>query len=210
VRARVVEGGVLDVGAPVTVPGETRSGTNAPDRLGLELPARPPQGHVEADLLALLGRTRFGPEAWERLAPHLAFDARQYRRVRLFRDADWEGLLLCWLPGQRTAVHDHGGSIGLSFVLSGSLTERRWKTTPEGPLIEVGVSRVGRDEPALEILDTIHQVSNETLEPAVSLHVYSPPLRALGAHDPADGRRWEVPVADSPDVQVGGNPVLLS
>jgi predicted metal-dependent enzyme (double-stranded beta helix superfamily) len=181
----------------------------SPSRLGLTLPPRPVAGHRNEDLVALARRTIFGTEAWSALAPYLAFDERQYRRVRLFRNEHWEGLLLCWLPGHATSVHDHGGSVGMSFVLSGTLTEERWRIEGAGlPLAHLGGGEQSRGDHAVELLDTIHRVSNAAQEPAVSLHVYSPPLRVLGAHDPALGKRWEVPVADSPDVQVGGDPEL--
>ena len=183
----------------------------APSSIGLALPPLPKGGHDPAQLVALARRLAIGCEAWSQLAPYIAFDARSYRRVRLFRDADWEGLLLCWLPGQATAVHDHGGSTGLSFVLSGTLTEERWRREGEGrPLATLGSGTQGRGDAAVELLDTIHRVSNKSDEPAVSLHVYSPPLRVLGAHDVDAGTRWEVPVADSPEVQVGGDPNLLT
>ena len=131
--------------------------------------------------------------------------------MRLFRNEHWEGLLLCWLPGHATAVHDHGGSVGLSFVLSGTLSEQRWSSSGLSlPLAPVGSSQVTRGDAAVELVDTIHRVSNDSAEPAVSLHVYSPPLRVLGAHDPVLGKRWEVEVADSPDVQVGGDPALVT
>ena len=182
-----------------------------PADVGLILPPLPPGGHREPDLVELARRLNVDESAWVALAPYLAFDARQYRRVRVFRDEHWEGLLLCWLPGQATAVHDHGGSIGLSFVLSGALTEERWTPVAEGkPLALLGACQVTRGDAAVELLDTIHRVSNRSAEPAVSLHFYSPPLTTLGAHDLALGTRWAVPVADSDDVQVGGDPGLIS
>ena len=182
----------------------------SPVEIGLALPPLPPGGHRDEDLADLARRIKVGEDAWPALAPYMAFDARQYRRVRVFRNEHWEGLLLCWLPGQATAVHDHGGSVGISFVLSGALTEERWSPVAAGkPLSLAGECQVTRGDAALELLDTIHRVSNRSTEPAISLHVYSPPLTTLGAHDPALGTRWEVTVADSDDVQVGGNPELL-
>ena len=191
----------------------TPTRTIAPDLIpadvGLSLPPMPPSGHRNADLAELAQRLKICDGAWAALAPYLAFDARQYRRVRVFRNEHWEGLLLCWLPGQATAVHDHGASVGISFVLSGELTEERWTPVAEGkPLALAGQCQVTRGDAAVELLDTIHRVSNRSGEPAVSLHVYSPPLTTLGAHDLALGTRWDVPVADSDDVQVGGNPGL--
>lgn len=161
--------------------------------------------------LAVFARSfRMSPGAWGLLAPHLGFDARQYRRVRIYRNAEWEALLLCWLPDQATNVHDHGGSVGVSVVLSGSLVEVRYERRGEGPLSLAGHASCPAESAAVEQVDTIHQLRNDSRLPAISLHMYSPPLTLLGAHDPALGTRWEVPVADSPDVQVGGNPNLIN
>ena len=56
--------------------------------LGTELPACPPDGQP-SDVLLQVGRDLkrcLEREAWQVLAPHLVFDPRQYRRVRLWRD----------------------------------------------------------------------------------------------------------------------------
>lgn len=192
----------------------TRHLANVSDVEAASLGPAPPSwihGELPSDArLAEFARSfRLAPAAWEALAPHLGFDPRQYRRVRLYRNGEWEALLLCWLPGQATAVHDHGGSVGVSVVLSGTLVEVRYEKRGEGPLAIAGRAECPPESAAVEQVATIHEIRNESRQPAVSLHMYSPPLTRLGAHDPALGTRWEVPVADSPDVQVGGNPKLV-
>jgi hypothetical protein len=184
-----------------------------PTSLGLALPApsSPLALPADEDLLALARSFKIQPEGWRVLAPFLAFDARQYRRVRLFRSENWEGLLLCWLPGQRTAVHDHGGSVGVSTILSGRITEMRYSAPvgAGGNALKVSArAECSAGTTAIEFLETIHEMANESSEPAVSLHLYCRPLRILGAWDTTSGQRWEVPVGESPDVQVGGDPKL--
>ncbi len=81
------------------------------------------------------------------------------------------------MPGQGTDWHDHGGSAGAFVVLSGTLTEEH---------AAVAASAVPRVVPTARELITgtlrsfgrkhIHKVTNNALEPAVSLHVYSPAL----------------------------------
>src|SRR5204863_416059 len=60
---------------------EAASAKLAPTSLGLALPALPAGGHRDEDLVRLARCVRFGAEAWAALAPHVGFDARQYRRV---------------------------------------------------------------------------------------------------------------------------------
>ena len=72
------------------------------------------------------------------LAPWWMFDACTYRRNLIRRTAAYEALLLCWLPGQRSPIHDHRGS-GCAFrVVEGVVTRdalraRRARTTSSAP-----------------------------------------------------------------------------
>lgn len=180
-----------------------------PAVLGSALPPSPPGGHDARDLVDLARRLKLQPEGWAAIAPYISFDRRQYRRVRLFREEHWEALLLCWLPGQGTSVHDHGGSVGVSLVLAGEIRERRWvRAGAPGPLELRGTETASEGSSTVELVETIHEMQNVGSTPAITLHLYSPPLTILGAHDPATGERWEVPVAESPDIQIGGDPRL--
>ena len=185
------------------------AGVDAKALLGAELPDCPPEGQPPETLLRI-GRDLhrcLERDAWQLLAPHLVFDPRHYRRVRLWRSAHWEGLLLCWLPGQHTTVHDHGDSTGVTLVLMGDLHEARYDWAGKGsPMAATGCGDLARGGVTYELRDTIHEISNESCLPAVSLHLYSPPLRQLGAYDVFAGERKTVDVTDRPDVQVGGNP----
>ena len=185
------------------------AGVDPVSLLGTELPACPPDGQ-SSDVLLGVGRDLkrcLEREAWEVLAPHLVFDPRQYRRVRLFRDEHWEGLLLCWLPGQHTTVHDHGDSTGVTLVLMGDMHEARYEWDGEGKSMRsIGCGDLPRGGVTYELNDTVHEISNEGCQPAVSLHLYSPPLTRLGAYDIFTGARTQVDVSDRPDVQVGGDP----
>lgn len=179
--------------------------------LGFALPELPVGGHSTEALHGIGARMAgaLGRSAWACLAPQLVFDPRQYRRVRLWRNASWEALLLCWLPGHHTTIHDHGGSTGVSLVLMGALHEARYSWEGEGcPLRPAGCGDLSAGEVTYELDDTIHEISNESAAPSASLHLYSPPLEVLGAYDMFEGRRREVPVADRPAVQVGGDPDL--
>lgn len=179
--------------------------------LGFSLPPCPPDGQPADVLRDVAVRMTLGREAWDQIAPYLVFDPRQYRRVRLWRDADWEALLLCWLPGHHTAIHDHGGSQGVAYNIMGTLHEVRYDWDgPGSDLRHVACTDVTVGGYGLELSRTIHEVANETAFPAASLHLYSPPLTTLGAYDLVGGNRREVDVTDSPEVQVGGDPRLTS
>src|ERR1700744_2415486 len=46
--------------------------------------------------------------------------------ARLHGDDEVDVWLISWVPGHRTELHDHGGSLGALTLLSGSVDEFRW------------------------------------------------------------------------------------
>ncbi len=81
----------------------------------------------------------------------------------------YEVWLLSWVPGQGSGLHDHGRSSGVLTVLDGALTERTERATRA---LRAGAQRVFAP-------GYVHEVVNDTLEPAVSLHVYFPGLTEM-------------------------------
>ena len=122
------------------------------------------------------------PGAWQHL---VRVDPAARWRLRLRGTADYDVWLESWLPGQGTGWHDHGGSASVIMVARGELEERvpvlggvvaRIRHVPEG-----GTRPVRRSQ--------VHQLANVSLAPAVSVHVYAPPLALtrgyeLGARGP--------------------------
>ncbi|MCW2700886.1 MAG: cysteine dioxygenase type [Blastococcus sp.] len=90
--------------------------------------------------------------------------------------------LLSWLPGQGTALHDHGRSAGALAVAHGVLNERvvgagRGGRRPREAAGDLGVGRVRYFGPRY-----VHQVRNAGAEPAVSVHVYAPRLTVMNTY----------------------------
>ncbi|NEC07031.1 cysteine dioxygenase family protein [Streptomyces sp. SID7909] len=108
----------------------------------------------------------------DRWAPLVRYDAttRWYHRLRT--GPGYEVWLLSWVPGQGSGLHDHGPSSGVLTVLDGELTER----TDQGKrTLGAGAQRVFAP-------GYVHEVVNDSLEPAVSLHVYYPGLTDMPMH----------------------------
>lgn len=79
--------------------------------------------------------------------------------------------LLSWLPGQRTAPHDHGGAAGAFTVLLGELAETyRYPAGPIRSQLHTAGSSVGFGH------GRAHQVQNLGPGRVASVHAYSPPL----------------------------------
>ncbi|MEV4410497.1 cysteine dioxygenase family protein [Catellatospora sp. NPDC049609] len=115
------------------------------------------------------------PQAWG-VTPR--FDPGQRWYHRLLSEAGLEAWLLTWLPGQQTDLHDHGGSAGAFVVVAGSLTERTVRQELDGRAsltARVLTAGAGRQFGGHHV----HQIVNNGLEPAISVHVYGPELATM-------------------------------
>ncbi|WP_415952645.1 cysteine dioxygenase [Streptomyces sp. KLOTTS4A1] len=111
--------------------------------------------------------------------------SRWYHRLRT--GPGYEVWMLSWLPGQGTGLHDHGSSSGVLTVLDGELTEH----TRGGRTKALGAGAQQVYAPG-----SVHEIVNDGLEPAVSLHIYYPGLTEMPMRSRVrDGEQTPVQVA---------------
>src|SRR5271156_5392565 len=121
--------------------------------------------------------------------------------ARLHGDDDVDVWLISWVPGHRTELHDHGGSLGALTLLSGSLDEFRW----DGERLRC--KRLEAGDQAGFPLGWVHDVVwaptgpgpsatspavtslSETQGPSLSVHAYSPPLTVMSYYEVTDQHR---------------------
>ncbi|MER5839360.1 MULTISPECIES: cysteine dioxygenase [Streptomyces] len=142
----------------------------------LEVPhlLQPPREHpaTVAEFVGLARSLAADRPRWEHL---VRYDASSRWYHRLLAAPGYEVWLLSWVPGQGSGLHDHGRSAGVLTVLDGVLTEH----TERGVrTLTTGAERVFAPGYA-------HEVVNDTLEPAVSLHLYHPGLTEMPMHPAA-------------------------
>ena len=107
------------------------------------------------------------------------FDPGTYTRSLLHVGPAYEALILCWLPDQRSAIHDHHGSNCAFRVLMGTATETLYSVEAEG-MARPGERRCYTTGFVAASSDAdVHRVSNLDGEDLVTLHVYSPPLKSM-------------------------------
>jgi rhodanese-related sulfurtransferase/mannose-6-phosphate isomerase-like protein (cupin superfamily) len=93
---------------------------------------------------------------------------------RLYHGPDYDIWVISWMPGQSTGFHDHGDSSGAFVVATGVLEEHR----PGEQTLTVHPGRPRTFGP-----DYAHDVRNESLAPAISIHAYSPPLSEMNEYE---------------------------
>jgi predicted metal-dependent enzyme (double-stranded beta helix superfamily) len=114
------------------------------------------------------------PELWIGLVRH---DATQRVYEELLSDEHLRAWLICWSEDHDTGYHDHDISCGAVSVLSGRVREERLRIdgSPRDQTYKAG------DSFHFSAAD-IHRVRHAGSDPAVTLHVYSPPLQRMGAY----------------------------
>jgi predicted metal-dependent enzyme (double-stranded beta helix superfamily) len=115
------------------------------------------------------------PELWIEYVHH---DESQRCYEELLSDEHVTAWLICWMRDHDTGFHDHDLSCGAVAVLGGAVREERLAI--DGPPRDQ-VYRAGGSF-NFSAAD-IHRVRHTGSDPAVTLHVYSPPLLRMGAYE---------------------------
>jgi hypothetical protein len=110
--------------------------------------------------------------------------------VLLWRTESSEAWLNTWWQRRDSGFHDHDGSAGGVYVIAGAVTGEYLRVDGERK-----VTRYRAGEAFSFRGDAIHRVDH--LEGAVTVHVYSPPLRSIGHYELVDGELRREP--GSPD-----------
>jgi predicted metal-dependent enzyme (double-stranded beta helix superfamily) len=114
------------------------------------------------------------PELWIDFVRH---DSSQRVYEELLSDEHLTAWLICWMDEQDTGFHDHDVSAGAVSVVSGSVCEERLAIGGEPRKRSFAVGDAFHFAPT-----DIHRVRHGGSDPAVTLHVYSPPLARMGAY----------------------------
>ena len=126
----------------------------------------------------------------EEARPHALFSERRYARNLVYKDREFEIMIMCWNAGQRSSIHDHAGSLGGLKILEGELTESLFERAANGMIKSLISADYAIAETRVEETSLIHQISNLQAEngTAVSVHIYIPPLVRMNVYsleDPA-------------------------
>ena len=160
------------------------------------------------DMGALLSRASVDIES---CAPFIAFDPNHYTRRVAYRDDHLEVVLVSWDAGQMSGVHDHGGAMGWTMMLQGTLASWSYETIragdpiPEGAtatwtladgrrLVEYAPTSCAVGQTAeFDAPNVVHRVGNvdPSRQRAISLNVYSPPISRYTMFDLETGTMSE-------------------
>ncbi|GBG30791.1 Cysteine dioxygenase 1 [Hondaea fermentalgiana] len=126
------------------------------------------------------------------------FDAYRYTRSLVALEADFSLMVLCWNTGQGTPIHTHGTKVcSWVKVLRGSIVLKRYSGTSANPKLDQTLTFSEGDNIDCNLFKGMHMLQNESEnDPAVTLHLYSPPFVQMAYLDSAGVDRV-IPVVHS-------------
>ena len=116
--------------------------------------------------------------------PYLLWDNSKYTRNCIFRNDDFELLVLCWDNGQESSIHYHNDQECWLYNIRGEFKEKRYKLVENKPQLtdnfELERNRFSymNDEMGL------HKVINSFSGQSASLHLYAKPINECKHYNP--------------------------
>ena len=133
------------------------------------------------------------------LEPYFRWNTRHYTRTCIHRNEDFELLVICYEPGQRTSIHDFDSQTAWIHPVLGEVYEERFALTKEGrpELLRSTLLRSGSVD-SLSNGNSIHRFTNRGPDRAVTLNLYAKPLRKWRVFDEGTGATTVLPAGPPP------------
>lgn len=158
-------------------------------------------------ILNMLGQVKLNSVEWAMYC-HAAYFSEFHCTLNLIHcDADFSVVVACWNPGQKLPLHNIAkgrrtwvkvlsGSLRLQQSSSGNVAAR--KDPEELILLESSTHLLGEHD------QKMHHFSNASeTDPAISVHVFSPPMTQLGLHTERGFESKDIPMLLGPSGNIG-------
>ncbi|KAG7189223.1 hypothetical protein KM043_008786 [Ampulex compressa] len=156
--------------------------------------------HVDIDRVQeLMTSYKSNPLEWKKYAK---FDRYRYTRNLIDEgNGRFNLMVLCWGEGHGSAIHDHANAHCVMKILQGELCETRYAWPSKGNAEDANEEPEELKELERNTLDLnetcyindsmgLHRVENpSTVNPAVSLHLYSPPFSSCSVFNKQTGQK---------------------
>ena len=111
------------------------------------------------------------------------FSEKTFARNMIYKDRDFEIILICWSAGQLAPIHGHEGEKCWFKVISGNLEICNYKLESRFPLKLKKTERIFSQKNYLDGPADIHSINNLSKKPVVTLHVYAKPYDSCETYD---------------------------
>ncbi len=123
--------------------------------------------------------------------PYKHFATEKYARNLMVKNHLFEAVCMCWEPGQKTLVHNHGDSFGVFYVYEGELLFNTFTRSDDGSkpgkatLATLQADRALPGNIHFARIGDIHEMGNhpEHRGRTVSIHFYGGPMQQMEVFD---------------------------
>jgi len=98
------------------------------------------------------------------------------RNLILTDNVNYTLLLLCWNSNRESSIHNHPADGCFIKTLSGCLREVQYKYISDNELIKTKTSFISEGQISYIVDQSLHKIGNPLHQPALSLHLYTPPF----------------------------------
>lgn len=136
--------------------------------------------------------------------PYIHWDSNRYTRNCIARTDDYELVLLCWQPGQKTGIHCHDDKECWVKVLQGDFQEETYFC--EGEAVDATGTRMLAPFEVTSATEAtfLHSLQNTSTYTAMTLHLYMKPIDKCRIYCPESKK---MTVVDMIYDTYGGKPV---
>ena len=111
------------------------------------------------------------------------FSKISYTRNMIYKNPDFEVLLICWSKGQIAPIHGHEGEKCWFKVITGKLKIYNYKVESINPLTLKRIEEINAPAGYLDGPADIHSIKNNNEEPVTTLHIYARPYDICDIYD---------------------------
>jgi len=111
------------------------------------------------------------------------FNKKTYTRNMIYKDSNFEVLLICWSEGQMAPIHGHEGEKCWFKILSGSLDIYNYELETLKPLKLKKLGKITASSGYLDGPADIHSINNCYKNPVITLHIYAKPYDTCDIYD---------------------------
>ena len=111
------------------------------------------------------------------------FSKKTYTRNMIYKNSNFEVLLICWSAGQMAPIHGHEGEKCWFKILSGSLEIYNYKIKTIRPLKLKKMEKITASSGYLDGPADIHSINNCYKNPVITLHIYAKPYDTCDIYD---------------------------
>ena len=119
----------------------------------------------------------------ESIKKYSFFSKSCYTRNGIYRNKNFEILLICWSPNQIAPIHGHEGEKCWFKVLKGSLDICNYKLESRDPLKLTKIERINAEPGYVDGPADIHSINNCSKDYTITIHLYAKPYDSCEIYD---------------------------